>query len=113
MSKFDEKIEAYKDMVAKYNLGVSEDLLIKVTKGLGPSIYNVDAETVSCSQASEKELVVNNFLKKKLGLTENDATLMAAVEETCEKMGKGNSVKFRGIFYALLTMKFNKESIYA
>ena len=113
MSQFDEKIVAYKEMVAKYDLGVSEDLLIKVTKGLGPSIYNADAETVSCSQKSEMELVVKNFLKKKLGLSDDDATLMAAVEEICEKMGKGNSVKFRGIFYALLTMKFKKESIYA
>ena len=113
MSKLDEKIASYKAMVAKNNLGISDDFLTKVTKGLGPSIYKKDAESVSCAQKSEKELVVNNFLKKKLGLTDDDATLLKAVDEVCEKMGKSNPQKFRAVFYALLAMKFKKESIYA
>jgi hypothetical protein len=48
MSKFDKKLEKY---VASYKEHVGsqldEALLSKVTKGLGPSIYNLDAETVS------------------------------------------------------------------
>jgi hypothetical protein len=112
MSQFDEKLVEYKKMVDKLGLDVSDDLLTKAAKGLGPSIYNKDAETVSCSQDSEIELVVNNFLKKKLGLSDDDATLRAAVKEVCVEMGTSNSVKFRAIFYALLAKKFNKESVY-
>lgn len=112
MSQFDEKIVEYKKMVDKLGLDISDDLLTKAAKALGPSIYNKDAETVSCSQDSEMELVVKNFLKKKLGLSDDDATLKAAVKEVCVEMGTSNSVKFRAIFYALLAKKFNKESVY-
>jgi hypothetical protein len=43
--------------------------LKKVTKGLGPSIYSKDAETVS-AEPSEMQRVVDNYLvKKKLGLS--------------------------------------------
>jgi len=47
------------------------DLLKKVTIGCGPSIYNKDAATVSGSDASEKATVKNNFLIKKLGLSDS------------------------------------------
>jgi hypothetical protein len=112
MSQFEEKMEAYMSMVKDFNIDVSEDLVRKAAKALGPSIYNMDAETVSCSQSSEVDLVIKNFLKGKLGLKDDDATLKKAVEEVCEEMGKGNSVKFRPIFYALLAKKFSKESVY-
>lgn len=42
------------------------DLLRKVAKGLGPSIYNRDASTVSGSDAKELETVRKNFLVKKI-----------------------------------------------
>lgn len=50
--------------------GCDIDLLTKMTIGLGPSIYNADTATVAGSQPSELETLKNNFLIKKLGLTD-------------------------------------------
>jgi hypothetical protein len=112
MSKLDEKIAAYQEEAKKLGLDLSPDLIEKVTKGLGPSIYNKDAEGVACSQQNELETVKKNFLQKKLGL-KDDAALDAAIKEVCEKMGSANKNKKRALFYALLVKKFGKESIYA
>ena len=113
MSKLQEKIELYKSKLKEIEPEFDEALLEKITKGLGPSIYNKDDETISCSQKSELERVRENFLKKKLGLNESDDKLDAAIEEVCEKMGKSNRNKYRAIFYYLLVKKFGKESLYA
>ncbi|WP_353662002.1 DUF2853 family protein [Hydrogenimonas sp. SS33] len=113
MSKLDEKIEKYTEACKKLDLDVSAELVEKVTRGLGPSIYNADAESVSCSDPDELARVRENFLKKKLGLGEDDATLDAAIKEVCEAMGSSNRNKYRALFYALLAKKFEKESVYA
>ncbi len=113
MSKLDDKIAAYKANAEKLGLGLNGDFIEKVTRGLGPSIYNKDAESVSCSDSSELERVRENFLKKKLGLTASNDELDAAIKEVCEKMGSSNRNKYRALFYALLAVKFNKESVYA
>ncbi|WP_292654981.1 DUF2853 family protein [Nitratifractor sp.] len=113
MSKKDEKIALYQKTAADLKLGLDSELIAKVTNGLGPSIYNKDAETVSCSDASELARVRENFLKKKLGLTESDEKLDAAIKEVCEKMGSSNRNKYRALFYALLAKKYGKESVYA
>jgi hypothetical protein len=52
-------------------------------------------------------------LKKKLGLSASDEELDAAIKEVCEKMGSSNRNKYRALFYALLAVKFGKESVYA
>jgi hypothetical protein len=113
MSKTDEKIESYTKNAEDLGLGLDAELIAKVTKGLGPSIHNKDAETVSCSDASELERVRENFLKKKLGLSNSDDELDSAIKEVCEKMGSSNRNKYRALFYALLVSKFGKESIYS
>ena len=112
MTQFEERMEQYTTMATKLNLGISDELLTKSAKALGPSIYNLDAEVVACSQQDELNSVKASFLKKKLALTEDDATLDKAIQEVCEEMGTSNSVKFRAIFYVLLARKFNKESIF-
>ncbi len=112
MSKLDEKIAAYQEEAKKLGLDLDPALIEKVTRGLGPSIYNKDSEGIACSQKSELETVKNNFLKKKLGLSD-DAALDAAIKEVCEKMGTKNPSKKRALFYALLVKKFGKESVYA
>ncbi len=112
MSKLDEKISAYQQEAKKLGLSLNDDLIAKVTKGLGPSIYKKDAESVSCSQASELETIKKNFLRKKLSLTDDDNKLDAAIKEVCEEMGSSNKNKKRALFYALLTKKFSKESVY-
>jgi len=113
MSKTDDKIQNYTQNAKDLGLNIDSELLAKVTKGLGPSIHNKDAETVSCSDASELDRVRENFLKKKLGLTNPDDELDASIKEVCQEMGTSNRNKYRAIFYTLLVNKFNKESIYA
>jgi len=113
MGKRDEKIEQYIAESKKLGLTLSNDLIEKVTVGLGPSIYKKDSETIACSQVSELDTVKKNFLKKKLGLTDDDSTLDAAIKKICETMGSSNRNKYRALFYALLTKEFKKESIYA
>jgi hypothetical protein len=113
MSQQSEKIAHYVAANEKLGLGLSEALIEKVTKGLGPSIYKQDAETVSCSDSSELERVRENFLKKKLGLSQSDEALNAAIEKVCAKMGTSNPKKYRALFYALLAEAFDKTSVYA
>ena len=112
MNQFEERLEQYKTMATKLNLGISDDLLQRATKSLGPSIYDLDTEVIACGQKDELEALKKNFLRKQLALTDDEAVLDKAIDEVCEEMGRSNSVKFRAIFYILLTRKFNKESFY-
>ncbi|MBK8626990.1 MAG: DUF2853 family protein [Saprospiraceae bacterium] len=112
MSKFDEKVAMYVASVKELGLSIPTDLLTKVAKGLGPSIYLGDASLVSGTDAEELARVKNNFLIKKLGLADS-AALDAAVVEAVTAMGTSNRSKHRAIVYALLVMKFKKESVYA
>lgn len=112
MSKFEEKVALYTASAKELGLNIPDDFLRKVTKGLGPSIYLADASLVSGTDQAEKDTVKKNFLIKKLGLNDSPE-LDAAIDEVIEKMGKSNRNKYRAIVYALLAMKFKKESVYA
>lgn len=111
MNKFDEAVEKYLAENKNLKLGIPEDFLVKVTKGLGPSIYNKDAETIASSDPDELETVKKNFLIKKLGLNDGPE-LDKAIGEVVEKLGVSNRNKYRALFYALLAIKFKKESVY-
>ncbi|UIR56730.1 DUF2853 family protein [Sphingobacterium sp. SRCM116780] len=111
MSKLDEKIAAYIAEGKKLNLSLEDSLIEAVTKGLGPSIYKADAETVAASDPEEIKRLKTNFLIKKLGLAD-DAKLDAAIEEVLTQIGKSNRNKYRALVYALLVKKFKKESVY-
>ena len=112
MSKKVEKIALYSAAANELKLGLSDDLIIKVTTALGPSIYKQDAEVVSCTDSSELETVKKNFLQEKLGLTVSESELDAAIKKACEAMGSSNKHKYRALFYALLAKEFGKESVY-
>jgi len=111
MSKFDEKLALYQSAMDKLDLAYDADLLTAVTKGLGPSIYKKDAETVSGTDAKELATVKNNFLIKKLGL-EDSALLDDAIATVIEKIGKSNRNKYRAIVYYLLVKELEQESAY-
>jgi hypothetical protein len=112
MGKRDDIIEKMIAEAKKLNLSISDDFISKVTKGLGPVIYNKDTATVACGQPDELETVKKNFLKKKLGLSNDDAELDKAIQEVCLELGSSNKSKYRVHFYALLAMKFNKTDVY-
>lgn len=113
MSKLDEKVGQYIDDI-KSKVGEDNpdvDLLRKITESVGPSIYNADAETVAASSKSEVETVKNNFVMKKLGITD-ETKADEAVSEVLEKYGKSNRNKYRVVIYYLLTKHFGKESMF-
>jgi len=111
MSKFDEKVAQYEGSMKDLGISFNADLFSKVTKGLGPSIYKKDAETVSGSDPKELETVKKNFLMKKLGLPDSPK-LDNAIEKVIEKMGKSNRNKYRAIVYYLLVKELGQESKY-
>lgn len=109
MNKFDQKVSFYKEAMEKMGLSCNIELLDKITKGLGPSIFKRDAESVSMTEPMELNTVKVNFLMKKLGLEDSPA-LDLAILKVGERMGKTNRVKYRAIFYYLLVEEFNLES---
>lgn len=112
MSKLAEAIETYVAQSNELNLGLSEELITAVAKGLGPSIYNADSSKVSGTDPDELARVKTNYLINKLGLTDGPE-LDLAIAEVMEQMGSSNRSKYRANVYALLCKKFGKEDVYA
>ncbi len=111
MSKLQEKIELYTGEVEKLGIKIDANLLASVTKGLGPSIYKVDAEKVSSSDPKELETIKKNFLIKKFGL-EDSPKLDEAISKAVETLGSSNRNKYRAIFYTILVQELGLESNY-
>lgn len=112
MSKRDELISKYAaDIKDKFGIAADTDFLAKVTIGLGPSIYKADAETVSGSSQAELDTVKNNFLIKKLGLSDSPK-LDEGIANVMEQYGKSNRNKYRAVIYYMLAKHFKKESVY-
>lgn len=111
MSKFDEKVATYSKFMDDKGLKYNAGLLAAVTKGLGPSIYKADAETVSGSDAKELATVKNNFLIKKLGLADTPK-LDEAINAVVEKIGKSERKKYRAVVYYMLAEHFKKQDVY-
>lgn len=107
------------DLIAKYaqdlrtKLGETPDmaLLTKVTVGCGPSIYNADSATIAAGQPKELETVKNNFLIRKLGLSDGPK-LDEAIRSVVERYGRSERNKYRAVIYYMLTRHFGKEGVY-
>ena len=112
MSAKDELIVKYAaDLKEKCGINPEMDLLTKVTIGCGPSIFNPDSSIIAVTQKSEIDTVKNNFLIKKLGLSDGPA-LKEGIDAVLEQYGKSNRNKYRAVFYYLLTKHFGRESAY-
>jgi len=112
MSKRDDLIAKYaEDIKDKFGESADMDLLTKVTIGLGPSIYNIDASKVSGSDEKELETVKKNYLMKKLGMSDSPE-LMAGISTVMEKYGSSNRNKHRAVVYYMLCKHFKKQSVY-
>lgn len=113
MGKRDDLIVEYADdLKNKCGMSPDMDLLTKVTIGCGPAIYNADASTVAASQDSELDTVKNNFLIKKLGLSDGPE-LMDGINKAIDTYGKSERNKYRAVFYYMLVKHFGKESVYS
>lgn len=102
MSKRDEKIALYTKALESIGKKVNDELLLAAVKSCGPSIYLKDAETVAGSDPVELARVRDNFMKKKLGLTDSDEKLDAEIAKVIEQIGKSNRNKYRAVFHYLL-----------
>ncbi len=112
MGKRDDLIAQYADdLKNKCGMSADMDLLTKVTIGCGPAIYNADASTVAATQPGEIETVKNNFLIKKLGLTDGPQ-LADAIDAVLKTYGQSERNKYRAVVYYMLTKHFGKESVY-
>ncbi|NJC27924.1 DUF2853 family protein [Neolewinella antarctica] len=109
MSKFDEKMIAYEAALDKVDIKNDKELLRKVAKGLGPSIYNNDSNKVACSDKAEVQRVVDNLVVKKLGLDKDKG--MEAVQAVCKKYVE--RAKHRAVFYYLVVKELGAEDHYA
>lgn len=105
-------IQDHKDAVAKYAGSVNEAAVNKMARNYALVLSNKDSQFVSCTDQAEKDTVRENFLKKKLGLTDSDEALNAAIEEVCVVM-KPERFKSRLAFYYLLADKYNKLTMFA
>ena len=110
MSKFDEAFAGYEKDLKEMGHKYDADLLRKVAKGLGPSIYLKDASLVSCTDETETERVKTNYVVKKLGLA-GDAKADKAIKEVCD-MYKSKQRK-RAVFYYLVCEKLGAKGKYA
>lgn len=111
-SRRDDLIAQYAaDIKGKFGESPDMDLLTKVTIGLGPAIYNLDASKVSGTDDSELQTVKNNFLIKKLGMSDNPS-LMDGIKRVLDTYGATERNKYRAVVYYMLAKHFNKESVY-
>lgn len=112
MGKRDDLIAKYADdLKNKCGMTPDMDLLTKVVIGCGPAIYDADAATVAATQSGELETVKNNFLVKKLGLSDGPE-LMDGINKVVETYGSSERNKYRAVVYYMLTKHFGKEAVY-
>ena len=112
MSKFDEQYAKFeREFKDTLKMSFDADLLTKVAKGCGPSLYSADASKVSGSDPKELATVKKNFLMGKLGLKDSPE-LDKGIADVMDTMGTSNRNKYRAMVYYLLAKKFKKESVY-
>lgn len=96
--------------VKKYSNNVDEAVVASMEKTYKLVLSKPDTAVVAFGDPAEKATVRQNFLKKKLGLTEPDEVLDAAIEEVGAKM-KGVTRRSRLTVYYLLAEKFGKLDV--
>lgn len=99
----------YLEDIKRYAPNASEKAVAGIVKHLGIALKSKDASVVSCSSKEELAHVRDGWLKKKLALTDSDATLDKAILDVCTAM-KSDHQKSRVTFYYLLAEKFGKTA---
>ena len=98
--------------VRKYAPGADDAVIAGIVRYLGIALRKRDSALVAFSDAKEIDRVRENFLKKKLGLTQSDATLNKAIAAVGERM-KADRTKNRVTVYYLLAENFKKLALFA
>ncbi|NPA45577.1 MAG: DUF2853 family protein [Chlorobi bacterium] len=111
MSKFDDVVKKAADQLAKVGVKADDTLLRAIAKSQGPSIYLRDASLVSCGDEAELKRVEDNFIVKKLGVTDSKE-IQKVLDKTCNAF-KDIRQKMRVAFYYYLVKELGKEAKFA
>ncbi len=104
-------MQEHKATVAKYATNVNTAALDGMAKNYALVLSNKDSQYVACGDEEERATVRTNFLKKKLGLTNADADLDAAIDAVCVTM-KEDRFKSRLAMYYMLADKYGKLAMF-
>lgn len=99
-------VSDYLEPTQEYDAKADNADVTKIEKYLGASLSNRDSKYVSCSDETELDTIVKGFMKKKLGVEDEDAA-MEKVKAVCETM-KPTRMKNRVTFYYLLAKNEGK-----
>lgn len=97
--------------VKKYAPNADDKAIAGIVRHCGIALQKVDSSLVSFSDKAETDRVREGFLKKKLALTDDDATLDKAIASVGEKM-KEDRTKNRVTVYYLLADHFGKLGLF-
>jgi Protein of unknown function (DUF2853) len=95
--------------VKKHVSNPDANAIAGIVRYCGIALQKRDSSLVSFNDKEEVDRVRANYLKKKLGLTNPDAELDAAIKAVADKM-KGDHTKNRVTVYYLLADHFGKLS---
>lgn len=97
--------------VKKYAPDASDAVIAGIVKYCGIALQSQDASAIAFGDKGETDNVREKFLKKKLGLTDDDAALDAAIAAVGAQL-KGVNRRSRVTVYYLLAEKFGKLSLF-
>ena len=98
--------------VKKYVPNADDKAIAGIVRYCGIALHKRDSSLVAFSDKAEVARVRDNFLKKKLALTNSDADLDAAIVAVGDKL-KGDRTKNRVTVYYLLADRFGKLGMFA
>jgi HSP20 family molecular chaperone IbpA len=101
----------YAANVEKYASTIDATAVQGIVRYLSVALYNRDSSLVAANDPEELKRVRENFMKKKLGLTQTDAELDAALKDVMTMMS-GERNKSRVTVYYLLAEKFGKLGLF-
>lgn len=97
--------------VKKYVPAADASVVAAIVRYCGIALQNRDSSLVSFTDEQEVGRVRENYLKKKLGLTNSDAELNQAIADVGATM-KADRTKNRVTVYYLLAERFRKLSVF-
>jgi outer membrane protein OmpA-like peptidoglycan-associated protein len=103
--------ENWLEDVRKYAADADEAVVTAIVKYCGIALQSRDGQLVAMSDKKERETVRENYLKKKLGLTQSDAELDEGVLAVGEIM-KADRTKNRVTVYYLLAERFGQLGLF-
>lgn len=99
------------EQIKTFAPNADDEAVAGIIRHCGIALQSADASLVSFGDKAETDRVRDGFLKKKLGRTEDDATLDATIQEVGAKM-KGTSRRQRPTVYYLLADHYGQLDLF-